>query len=147
MKAWARAAVFAAIAPCAFACNDGACVTRGSATTYEGTATWTGASSGSALALIQVDDLDTTASCDEVFVEFTVRVDTCLLWVVMTSSGKRDVASVEPNQTCTFPLGGDSVTLTTDAAGSLRVGTNVRLTVSGTVSGPSPGSLQWTFQE
>ncbi len=140
-------AVLAAFAICTFACNDGACVTRGSSTTYEGPATWTGALSGSAVALIQVDDLDPSASCDEAFVELTVRVDTCLLWVVMTSSGRRDVASVEPNQTCTFPLGGDSVTLTTDASGSLRVGSHVRLLVSGTVGGPSPGNVQWTFQE
>lgn len=140
-----RAVLFVVALACgACACNDGACVTRGTSTFYEGTATWSGTSSGAATTIVQVDDLDRSVSCDESYVELTVRVNECLLWVVMTGvGGRRDVAAVEPGQTCTFPLGSETVTLTTDDTGSLRVGSGVRLFVSGTTGA---GSVQWTFQ-
>ncbi len=151
----ARALAIAAV-PLIVGCADDACVDRGQSTSHAGTVTWTGSSSprgaftGGSDADVQVDDLDASPNCTESFVEFTVRVRTCLLWAQMTSFGRRTVAMIEPNQTCTLPLGSDSVTLTTDDMGTLRIGVSSKMTLSGTIDAwngaPANGDLQWSFQ-
>ena len=145
-----RLVTAAALAVCATACNENACVDRGTSGALSGVATWSGAVSGGATTDLQIDDLDTSGgSCTADNVEFSIRAGQCFLWIQVVSFGKKTVGVVEPNQSCMLSLGdGTAVPFTTDGNGAFRAGSRVHVTLTGTVSGEAGagGALVWDFQ-
>ena len=142
------------------ACFPTDCVARGTSTTFSGSASYTGQTtghlSGTVPAAIIVQDAN--AACTYTAMEFVVTLGSCSLWATLASvdddggapdGGSSLVADIEPGQTCSLPLANGSVTMSV-GNGALTVETGAYLTLAGTIvddndGAPTKGYLQWSF--
>jgi hypothetical protein len=145
------------------ACTPSDCVARGSQSSFEGSATYSGQTStaphtslaGASTASVVVYDVE--QSCNYDGMEFMVTIGTCSLWLTLDESGDdggddggpTGYASVEPGQSCELQLADFTVAMTVES-GTLVIGTPIDLTLSGNVVAPldggtAPGYLQWSF--
>lgn len=145
-------------------CTAGVCVDRGTSAVHSGSVSWNATSgsgavqSGADPGSVQVDDLGPGSTpahgCSSATFEFTLRIASCLLWAQTTGGAS---ATIEPQQSCELPVGSHVAVVTTDAGGSVMMGTydapaspGVHIIISGKITSwdnaPSGGYLQWTFQ-
>jgi hypothetical protein len=141
------------------ACTPTDCVSRGSSTSFSGSATYTGQTStsrqlsltGATSASLVVYDADSSCSYDDM--EFMITLGTCSLWLILDDSGDdggtSTTASVESGQSCALDLASGAASMTV-ATGTLVIDTSAQLTLAGDIVVPVDGAsasgyLQWSF--